>query len=322
MKPTGQTHKRGFTIIELLVVIAIISLLVGLLTPGISMMTKSARTLKQKSIFHGYETGLELFRKDFDYYPPSALETNAFGDTGKYVTGAQHLAEALMGRDLEGFDPKSRWCDETEPTGPTGAYGPGSINRRKEPYVVVKDDGICSLAELYNVAGGGDIGRIFSPAPVPGSPDDTRRRAPVMTDIFGRRKITLVTGEQMKMGTPVLYFRADTTTKRFMGSDPITSYNRWIYNYDDNAELLALGTVNDPAVKHKFEPSQQTIVNGRTYNGIEYFYETIRNPQFRTLNASGQPQSDKPYNPNTFILMSAGWDGIFGTKDDVTNFDY
>ena len=126
-------------------------------------------------------------------------------------------------------------------------------------------------------------------------------------------------GEQINK-TPSL-LPADTTTKRFR-VPTITSYNRWIYNYDDNAELLALGTVNDPAVKHKFEPSQQTIVNGRTYNGIEYFYETIRNPQFRTLNASGQPQSDKPYNPNTFILMSAGWDGIFGTKDDVTNFDY
>ena len=33
------------------------------------MMTKPHEP-SQKSIFHGYKTGLELFRKDFDYYPP------------------------------------------------------------------------------------------------------------------------------------------------------------------------------------------------------------------------------------------------------------
>jgi hypothetical protein len=29
----------------------------------------------------------------------------------------------------------------------------------------------------------------------------------------------------------------------------------------------------------------------------------------------------RPYNPKSFILISAGFDGIYGTKDDITNFD-
>jgi len=312
MTRTKHNEANGFTIIELLVVIAIISLLVGLLTPGISMMNRHARTLKQKTIIKGYETGLEIFRKDFDYYPPSSRDLDALG-TGQTVCGAQKLAEALMGRDMEGFDPKSKFFDTTESA---GVYnGPASTNRRKEPYTVVKDDGICSLEEVY---GAGNIGSIFSPAATTGD------RAPVMTDIFGRRKVTLASGENIKIGAPVLYFRADTATKRFMGSEPVTqtNYTRWIYNYDDNVDIINLGKVEEPTVRHKFEASETTVYNGQTLNGIQYFYEKIRNPQYRTLDAGGNPLSDKPYNASTFILMSAGWDGIFGTKDDVTNFAY
>jgi hypothetical protein len=28
----------------------------------------------------------------------------------------------------------------------------------------------------------------------------------------------------------------------------------------------------------------------------------------------------KPYNENTYILLSAGWDGLYGTRDDIFNF--
>jgi len=28
----------------------------------------------------------------------------------------------------------------------------------------------------------------------------------------------------------------------------------------------------------------------------------------------------RPYKPDTFILMSAGFDGEYGTNDDITNF--
>ncbi len=304
-------HKpKAFSLIELLVVMAIVSLLVGLLTPGIRMLTKSARTLKQKSIFHGYGTGLELFRKDFDDYPPSSLQTNAFS-TGRQVTGAQHLAEALIGRDLEGFDPRSRWTDPTEDP---DAYGPTSMNRRKEPYTVVKDDGVYSLEEIYE--GPGNIGSIFSPAVTTGN------RAPVMTDIFGRKRVTLANGERVKAGTPVLYFRADTTTKRFMGADPIANYRQWIYNFDDNRPILELPTIEDQTVRHRYHPAETTEHNGQNLDGIALFYEIIRNPQFRTLDAAGGIIGDKPFNPNTFILISAGWDGIFGTRDDVTSFNY
>ena len=30
----------------------------------------------------------------------------------------------------------------------------------------------------------------------------------------------------------------------------------------------------------------------------------------------------RPYNKSTFIFISAGYDGVYGTKDDLTSFDY
>jgi len=29
----------------------------------------------------------------------------------------------------------------------------------------------------------------------------------------------------------------------------------------------------------------------------------------------------RPYNPEGFVLISRGWDGIYGTEDDVVNWE-
>ena len=98
--PRRKAGSRGFTLIELLVVVSIIALLVGILTPGIRAFKKAADGLKQKSRFHAMEVGLELFQKDYDDYPDSQVTT---ADGSSYICGAQHLTEALVGRDKKGF---------------------------------------------------------------------------------------------------------------------------------------------------------------------------------------------------------------------------
>ncbi len=318
-----KSHGSGFTLIELLVVIAIIAMLVGLLSPAIKVVTRSAKGLKQKSTFHGYETGLELYSKDFDGYPDSSRIPNSTGASDQ-VTGAQHLAEALLGRDLQGFDPKSRWY---APTDPVGVYAKNGINgatqddedkslqRRKEQYIEMKDDGAYTLEDIY---GTGNTGNIYSPSAF------TSPRAPVMTDIFARKRVELTipsatgpTTVKIKVGSPVLYFRADQTSKKFSGSNPVTPYRDYIYNYDDNRAIVNLTTVRDDTIYHKYSdtPAEPIIDEGKTFaTGDLYFYYKIWNKRVDTY--------EKPYNPKTFLLISAGWDGIFGTKDDITNFNY
>ncbi len=308
-------HVRGisaFTLIELLVVIAIIALLTGILVPGMKAMNRAAKSLKQKSVFHGYETGLELFSRDFNDYPDSDVLTGAQGS----VCGAQHLAEAMMGIDQKGFDPKSKWYAPLHGTDVYASAARGSPapeiatsdNRRKELYVEQKDDGCYALADIYS---GGSIVPLYSPSGF------AQARAPVLTDIFRRKRVDLTTASgvdiQVKVGSPVLYFKADTTTSNFKGTRPLGAYRRSIYNYEDNRAVIELGTVLDQAVKHRYDQNESEMVNGQPRNGLEFFYHKIMDP--------GVDAYEKPYNAKTFILMSAGWDGVFGTKDDVTNFN-
>ena len=45
---------------------------------------------------------------------------------------------------------------------------------------------------------------------------------------------------------------------------------------------------------------------------FDYFYEYIRDPKVHA-----RPW---PYRPDSYLLISAGMDGIYGTDDDIRNF--
>ena len=47
---------------------------------------------------------------------------------------------------------------------------------------------------------------------------------------------------------------------------------------------------------------------------LDGFWAYVRNKDIQTKVA--------PHNPDTFLLISAGPDGIFGTSDDIANFDH
>jgi len=151
----------------------------------------------------------------------------------------------------------------------------------------------------------------------PCSPDSFR--APVITDIFRQKKVKVLYKDQPEWaGSPILYYKANSASRLFKkvpasGDD----FKKWIYNYEDNRGIIELGTIKDPAVEHHFsEAYTYTYTEDgqpRTGTGVHLFYKTITNPKV---------SYDKPFNAATFILISAGRDGIYGTSDDITNFDY
>jgi len=301
-------HKKNaaFTLMELLVVIGIIALLVGIMVPGMRAVTLRAKKLKQRAQFHSIEMGLELFKKDFGSYPPS--KTIQLQQTsGKFICGAQMLAEALVGRDGRGYEPiqNFKWHEPGETPDPSLNVNElytntnESINRRKPRYVEIRDFGIYTMKQLY---GDSYAGQLYSD-------ENNGKPAPVVTDIYKLKKIALSQDKTVKVGSPVLYFRANTASKIFKKTpDASDDISTWIYNFYDNlyitgdseSGITAPGAINDPT-----NPKKQHRLT-RTN-----FYEKITNPNINY---------DYPYNPKTFILYSAGWDGIFGTRDDVTNF--
>jgi len=116
----------------------------------------------------------------------------------------------------------------------------------------------------------------------------------VLCDVFLRKRRS-----GKKIGMPVLYYKADTSKTAHDVNNPDNPDN--IYNYKDNHALLALGTPGDPNIKHPL------------YQNPKLFYEMTRNHKITT--------QSKPHSPHSFILLSAGKDGLYGTMDDLTNFN-
>ena len=279
---------RAFTIIELLTVMSIIVILIGLLVPALNRVRIYAKTVRQKAQFHSMEAAIELFNNEFDGYPPSSAFDRPTGDpTGqpRSYCGAMKLCEALMGRDLLGFHPNSAFRqDNTDLTGQNLVYmsTPNNLRARKGPFLPLESANAYQLLDIY---GSGKTGSF---------PQDLY----VLCDVFTRQ---VPTGE--KVGMPILYYKADTTGGLHdpnVASTPFDNRGN-IYNYWDNMEILGLGKPGDPQFKHNL--ADKTV-----------FYAAIRSDKIKT--------PPRPYRDSGYILISAGYDGEYGTADDVYNFDW
>jgi prepilin-type N-terminal cleavage/methylation domain-containing protein len=326
--PASCKLVRGFTIVELLTVMAIIALLLSILSPALRMVRRIAKDTGQRAQFHSIDVGLETYSGETEQYPDSKIlpwnsTTNLPGSTPPFTVGAHHLAEALVGRDMLGFDPWTTGnakADEAKPDiyasdSPDSPKDSSpeqvtkSLDRRKGPYLSSDSVEAYQIQQLYD----GTITTVY-----PGNLDKTGgfvgaySPAPVLTDSYRVRAISLPNGKQVKAGTPILYYRANITSRIFENgttmttvSDPCAAAS--IYDSFDNEELLALGTIMDQTKKHSFDKDYPTSLAGRTK-----FYDAITNPTVTT--------QVRPYNQTSYILMSAGFDGIFGTPDDIYNF--
>jgi type II secretory pathway pseudopilin PulG len=307
----------GFTIVELLTVMAVIAMLMGILVPALNLVRKLAKNTNQKAQFHGIEVGLETYISDGGNgdqraYPESS--PSGAGAAGAMTVGAQKLAEALIGRDMLGLDPNTSWdakFDETlkdryastkTPKNSSAAQVTASLDRREGPYLNIEKTDAFQVGQIFTDIG---TGYVYSGLTSP---------APVLTDTFRAKRIILG-GKTVMAGTPILYYKADTNSKKFPDTNSVTSItpadaNNAIYNSRDNEELIYLGTIKTYTVRHLFD---QVGTPALIPNGRWKFYDTITNKQIVS-----QP---RPFNSTSYILMSAGADGIYGTKDDIYNFN-
>lgn len=296
MRTQLRAARGGFTIIELLTVIAIIILIISMIVPGISYAKKIAKETRVRSQVKSLGEGVEAFYATYDYYPPSDRSTTS---GTKYTCGAMKLAEAMVGLDLHGFDPQSTF--DVERTLTTTAYvGKASLDRRKEMPVtpsvdmVAVDVNSTNPNTLYNGAGWGNLYATAS----------GYRCGRLICDAM-KFKDVKAGNITMTAGTPFLYYRANTDTRAF----DKTKATGNIYNYRDNQDLLALPPLSGEQPVH---PWYAVPTAAPTSTDLKAFYDFITNPAITT--------DPRPYNVGGYLIISAGYDGIFGTKDDITNF--
>lgn len=279
--------KKAFTIIELLTVMSIIVILIGLLVPALNMVKKYAWEVRQKAQFHSIDGAIELFNTEFSSYPDSSER----GPDGQLYCGAMKLCEAMMGQDLMGFHPDSIFrSDGTDGTrilypaakDVTPAAYRDNLSVRKGPYLPLESANAFRLTDIYPNVSSLVTAKHF-----------------VLCDVY--RTVThRVTGK--KIGMPILYYRANTANSLHDIDNPDDPLN--IYNYKDNQWLIDLGMPGNPppdGPKHRLDDPKR-------------FYLNTRNDKVTT--------SDRPYRADSYILISAGFDGEYGTPDDICNFDW
>jgi hypothetical protein len=134
-------------------------------------------------------------------------------------------------------------------------------------------------------------------------------------------------------GGPILYFRADSAGLQAVDNTPddpqAQGTGRGVYHFRDNSDLLnetahlvrlnARGEHNPLDIEgttfpyppnNVFQVPAAFATLGRDHRFAAY----VRN---KNANSSVAPQKKDSY-----LLISAGEDGIFGTADDIANFDH
>ena len=313
------SYRTGFTMVEVLAAAAVIAILISLIVPALTMVKRSADMARQRAQFHSIEIALEAFRADDGDYPPS----DDLGGMFEAYPGAMKLAEAVIGHDGFGFHPRSEftnngWLDTDGdgdnddealylPDVATNIDNDGTLTAaekemakkenltvRKGPYLELETANAVRLRDIYKAPIGGE-GLQFDPVP----------DRFVLCDMFRLVKNN-ATGR--KTGMPILYYRADTSNFKHDPADYDTQPLDNIYDHRDNRKIVELNEMWEGSVFHPMRPSNTEL------DGPALFYKNTLNPNFATPPL-------RPYRADSFILLSAGPDGEYGTPDDVFNFN-
>jgi hypothetical protein len=283
---------------------SIIVILIGLLVPSLNMVKRYAKEVRQKAQFHSIDSAIELFSGNSGWggYPPSDALDGSTAAGGVSYCGAMKLCEAMMGQDLVGFHPNSHFrADCTDGANhllydnpPVGAVlypnTADNLKARKGPYLQTDRANAYRLRQLYGA----------------GNTDPFDKDLFVLCDVYTRVK-NRDTGKGV--GMPILYYKANTsnTIHDPCGTLPVVGDNKdYIYNYTDNDGLVKLGLPWDTtgALKHPIDSRVDP----------KKFYEITRDDRISI-------DTGRPYRPDSYILISAGFDGMYGTDDDIFNFE-
>jgi len=339
--------KNAFTIVELMVVVAIIALLVSIMIPGFAAVRKSAKETATRALFQSLRAGLESYRGERALggkYPPSRSDNpdgpsmnNPFSDSRTEVDiimGANLLTYAMVGADQLGtpgfpdiknggtFDGKW-WNDQGADQTAEYKAAYALDKTTKEPFRTRYPGNGATYVDETTRETVRSYQQMFDDGRILGDPKDEG---------------VLGLGDQLtftdKWGMPVLYYRANRAG-RIMVTNPKAGGRLGIYDSRDNSFFTGydpkniLGADFGPAKldrRHRsrlshteapiLKPELQGGENKILVDDTRYEFALERFILDRSVTAQ-----NRPVNAQSYLLISAGNDAIFGTSDDITNWE-
>jgi prepilin-type N-terminal cleavage/methylation domain-containing protein len=314
-----RPKQNGLTIIEMLTVVAVIAILIGLLLPATSMVHRLAKDTKQKAQFTAIGLGLEAFKQDLGYYPASNATFTGSGNQA-YYTGAQKLAEAMVGRDLMGYNKTSDLATSDGvdaavtsatnkpyplPTEVTPIEYQLNLQQRQDRYVELE------TANAFRVTNENGFGlytqsEMLSPYTY------------LLCDEFDKKTVILPDGTKVKAGSPILYYRANPSGQTIRQFDE-TKLGENTYNLFDNDYLVT----DVRAANNELPVNEPFTANSVLADRIQFFYGNgTQNHAYQFGYVQDRQVINYPtsHRPDSYLLISAGHDGLYGTEDDITNF--
>jgi competence protein ComGC len=339
-----QRKAAGFTLVELLTVVFIIVLLIGILVPSLSAARTAAKKAVTAKTIKSVEAGLEMFRQDNEKdfaqtngYPPSFSHPPIRGYTfdpreGEFpflqerptFYGAMWLSAMLMGGDGLGYiKPQSV---------------PGRNQLNEQPY------------RWYTADPLGD-GKLLERAPFYMDPSATPTRQ--LKDLPGRppewwasKFSTPLLNSTVVVDAfdyPILYYAAQTngrpTNMVADERDPNNNYSGGVqqrgvpfYFHEDNHGFT--GHSMDGRVEEEgwdFNGHHPMAEAGGHLDAVMIADDTrpfsfaryiIDRKLFRDLRTQETPNANtplRPVNSDSYLLISPGPDGKWGTTADVSN---
>lgn len=338
MDATASRHteipgRRGFTLVELLVVMVVLGLLVALLVPAIAGAIRGARAAQVTAEINNLATALAQFKSNFSDYPPSRILLNEKGfyattDTTSLTTippfnGIQtdisigQLSQRTV-RYMSKFFPRCLYLSTTVPP-PTGV----DINGDGDATDVIYLDGSECLTFF--------LGGMTSTPMVPGSTN------PVGMNGFSRNPQNPFDRTSTSRMPSLYEFKGDRLVDidgdgfpsymDSLASGPQGRYYAYFSAYGTNSydpndcNVVTSGTNPDTvAVGLNDVFSRAFLVNfSVNSSGYNNCYASAANvcvspaPNPYTSTTAVPPSGATQWqNPNTFQIISAGTDQIFG----------